>query len=325
MNLRDLKYLVAVAETGHFGKAAKRCYVSQPTLSSQIKKLELQLGVTIFERTNRSVRITPVGEEIITHARKSIEQADAIEQLAHASRDPLAGPLRIGAIPTLSPYLTPLILGPLQQRYPRLKLVLFEEPTEALERRLKDHEIDAALLATHAGKEGLEELPLFKEPFWLIHPPSHPLYTKEEITRADLKGLDVLLLSEMHCLSTQVMEVCGVKERRQGIIETLGAFTLETLVQLVAAGHGCTLVPALAVHGGWITASGVIARKLEVAEAYRCVRLVYRQSFPQSQTLAALAEVILDHLPNTVQRVVANGEAQPTAQLSRRPNPSLSG
>jgi LysR family hydrogen peroxide-inducible transcriptional activator len=249
-----------------------------------------------------------VGEEIISHARKSIEQAGAIEQLAQAYRDPLAGPLRVGAIPTLSPYLTPVILRPLQQRYPQLKLVLFEETTDALERRLKDHEVDAALLATPAGKEGLAELPLFNEPFWLIHPPTHPLYTKEEITRDDLRGLDVLLLSEMHCLSTQVMEVCRVKERRQGIIETLGAFTLETLVQLVAAGYGCTLVPALAVHGGWITASGVIARKLAVPEAYRCVRLVYRQSFPQSQTLAALAEVIWDHLPNTVQRVAAKVE-----------------
>jgi LysR family hydrogen peroxide-inducible transcriptional activator len=303
MNLRDLKYLVAVAETGHFGQAAKRCYVSQPTLSSQIKKLEEQLGVTIFERTNRSVRVTPVGEEIIAHARQSIEQADAIEQLAKAYQAPMAGPLRIGAIPTLSPYLTPLILGPLQHRYPELKLILFEEPTAALENRLKDHELDAALLATPASKEGLQELPLFNEPFWLIHPPSHPLYTKEEITGADLRGLDVLLLSEMHCLSSQVMEVCGVNERRQGIIETLGAFTLETLVQLVAAGHGCTLVPALAVHGGWITASGVIARKLEVPGAYRSVRLVFRQSFPQSQTLSALAEVIWDYLPNTVQRI----------------------
>lgn len=300
MNLRDLKYLVAVAETGHFGKAAKRCFVSQPTLSSQIKKLEDQLGITVFERTNRSVTITPVGEKIIDHARKSLEQADAINQIARAHRDPLAGVLRVGAIPTLSPYLTPLILAPLLKRYPQLELVLSEETTNSLEERLRNHDIDVALLATPVKEEGIVEHQLFDEPFWLIHPKNHPLYTKEDITRDDLSELNILLLSDMHCLSKQVMKVCRLKERQEGIMETLGAFTLETLVQLVSAGYGCTLVPALSVHGGWMTASGVIARKLEIPEAKRRIRMVYRHSFPQPQTLKALAEVIKDNLPNTV-------------------------
>lgn len=300
MNLRDLKYLIAVAETGHFGKAAKRCFVSQPTLSSQIKKLEDHLGVKVFERTNRSVNITPVGEKIIEHARKSIEQAEAINQIARAYRDPLAGVLRVGAIPTLSPYLTPLFLAPLIKNYPQLELVLTEETTSNLEERLRNHDIDVALLATPLKEEGMVEKQLFDEPFWLIHPKDHPLYTKEEITRADLAGLDILLLSEMHCLSKQVMKVCHLKERGKGIMESLGAFTLETLVQLVAAGYGCTLVPALSVHGGWMIASGVIARQLDVPDAKRRIRMVYRNSFPQPQTLNVLAEVIKDNLPNTV-------------------------
>ncbi len=300
MNLRDLQYLIAVAETGHFGKAAKRCFVSQPTLSSQIKKLEDRLGLKVFERTNRSVNITPVGEKIINHARKSIEQAEAIDQIARAHRDPLAGVLRVGAIPTLSPYLTPLILAPLIKDYPQLELVLTEETTSTLEDRLRNHDIDVALLATPLKEEGLVEHQLFDEPFWLIHPKNHPLYTKEEITRSDLADLDILLLSEMHCLSKQVMKVCRLKERREGIMESLGAFTLETLVQLVAAGYGCTLVPALSVHGGWMTASGVIARQLDVPDAKRRIRMVYRKSFPQPQTLKVLAEVINNNLPNTV-------------------------
>lgn len=304
MNLRDLKYLVTVAETGHFGKAARRCYVSQPTLSSQIKKLEDQLGVTVFERTNRSVTVTPVGEKIIDHARKSLEQADAINQIARAHRDPLAGVLRVGAIPTLSPYLTPLILAPLLKRYPQLELVLSEETTSTLEDRLRNHDIDVALLATPVKEEGLIEQHLFDEPFWLIHPKNHPLYTKEEITRDDLGELNILLLSDMHCLSRHVMKVCRLKERREGIMETLGAFTLETLVQLVAAGYGCTLVPALSIHGSWMTASGVIARKLDIPEAKRRVRMVYRHSFPQPQTLKAFSEVIKNSLPNTVQPVL---------------------
>ncbi len=303
MNLRDLQYLIAVAETGHFGKAAKRCFVSQPTLSSQIKKLEDHLGVKVFERTNRSVNITPVGEKIIEHARKSIEQAEAIDQIARAHRDPLAGILRVGAIPTLSPYLTPLILAPLIKNYPQLELVLTEETTSTLEERLRNHDIDVALLATPLKEEGLVEQQLFDEPFWLIHPKGHPLYTKEEITRADLADLDILLLSEIHCLSKQVMKVCRLKERREGIMESLGAFTLETLVQLVSAGYGCTLVPALSVHGGWMSASGVIARQLDIPEAKRCIRMAYRNSFPQPQTLDVLAEVIKNNLPNTVKLI----------------------
>jgi LysR family hydrogen peroxide-inducible transcriptional activator len=148
MNLRDLKYIIAVADQRHFGRAAEACCVSQPTLSGQVKKLEEQLGVTIFERTRRSVELTPIGEEIVAQARKVVEQSDALLQLAKRHQDPYAGPLRVGAIPTLSPYLMPLILRPLKARYPQMRPVLFEEPTEQLQLRLKKHEIDVALLAT---------------------------------------------------------------------------------------------------------------------------------------------------------------------------------
>ena len=304
MNLRDLKYLVAVAETRHFGRAAERCFVSQPTLSSQIKKLEEHLGVTIFERTNRSVVVTPVGMAIMEHARKSIEQAEAIEQTARLHQDPMAGPLRIGSIPTLSPYLIPLIFQPLKIRYPRLRLVFSDEVTRTLELRLANHEIDAALLATPARDQGLDEIPLFEEPFWLVHPHNHPLYTKDEITRSDLKKLEMLLLSDAHCLSRQVMEVCRLTDRNLvDSMEDLRAFGLETLIQLVSAGFGCTLVPALTINGSWLTGSGVVARKLEIPEAYRLIRLVHRTSFPRTQALQALVQVIRDSLPNTVRPV----------------------
>ncbi|HEY5738764.1 MAG TPA: LysR family transcriptional regulator, partial [Gammaproteobacteria bacterium] len=167
MNLRDLKYIVAVADSGHFGRAARHCFVSQPTLSGQIKKLEAELGVMIFERTNRRVAVTPTGEEILRHARLMIEQSDAITQIARARQDPLAGPLRIGAIPTLSPYLMPLILLPLKKRHPQMKLVLSEETTETLLQRLAHHEIDAALLATAEDESDLDRIELFDEPFWI--------------------------------------------------------------------------------------------------------------------------------------------------------------
>lgn len=301
MNLRDLQYIIAVAETHHFGHAAERCYVSQPTLSGQIKKLEEMLGVAIFERTNRSVEITPVGETILVHARQIMEQVDAIEQLARASQDPLAGPLRVGAIPTLSPYLMPLILVPLKKQHPQMQLVLSEELTDTLLERLRSHEIDAALLATAVDGPDLTSIPLFKEPFWIAYPRKHPFYTKDKITRKDLEHENLLLLAEGHCLADQAMEVCHMHERSgQGEMADLRAASLETLIQLVAAGYGTTLVPALALRGSWATGSGVVAQPLELPHASRRVSLVYRNSFPRFAALEAFAGTICKHLPNTV-------------------------
>jgi LysR family hydrogen peroxide-inducible transcriptional activator len=301
MNLRDLKYLIAVAETEHFGHAAARCYVSQPTLSGQIKKLEQELGVTLFERTNRSVSITPVGTEIVRHAKLILEQADLIKQLAQAQRDPLAGALRVGAIPTVSPYLIPLILLPLKQRYPQMRLVLSEEITDMLTQRLLAHQIDVAILATDVVEPELEVMPLFEEPFWLAHPRDHEIYSKDEITRRDLSRINLLLLADGHCLTHQVMDVCRLKESAMDDeMADLRAASLETLLQLVGAGFGCTLVPALAIQGTWTTDSGIIARKLHLKDAFRRVQFVYRKTFPRKQALMALAEVIRSQLPNTV-------------------------
>ena len=317
MNLRDLTYIIAVADTRHFGKAAQRCFVSQPTLSGQIKKLEDQLGVTIFERTNRAVRTTPIGEEILHYARAMLEQAQAIEQISAAHRDPLAGPLRLGAIPTISPFLMPLILAPLKQAHPQLKLVLSEEPTDRLTQRLQSFEIDAALLATAVDPDDFDVIPLFDEPFWIAHPREHPFYLKENITRADLENTDLLLLAEGHCLAQQVMDLCHLRERDNGgEMADLRASSLETLLQLVGAGFGSTLVPALAMRGSWTTDSGVIARKLEFKGAQRRVSLVYRKSYPRKQALQALANIILKSLPNTV--LPLGGEAHDRNKASRR-------
>jgi LysR family hydrogen peroxide-inducible transcriptional activator len=303
MNLRDLKYIIAVAETRHFGKAAQRCFVSQPTLSGQIKKLEDELGVAIFERTNRSVEITPVGEEIVAHARRMMEQADVIYQTARTHQDPLAGPLRIGAIPTLSPYLMPLILEPLKKQHPQMKLVLSEELTDTLLDRLHDHEIDAALLATTVDAPDIETLPLFDEPFWVAYPRNHGLYEMDRITQRDLDKENILLLAEGHCLAEQAMDVCHMKERHApGEMADLRAASLETLLQLVGAGYGITLVPALAMRGTWTSGSGVVAQPLKSANASRRVSLVFRRSFPRRAALQAFAGIVLDHLPNTVKR-----------------------
>ncbi|MBK1640358.1 LysR family transcriptional regulator [Chromatium okenii] len=303
MNVRDLKYILAVAETLHFGRAAKRCFISQPTLSGQIKKLEEELGVVIFERTNRSVEVTPVGEAVLAHARLALEQVTAIEQVALAHQDPLAGPLRIGAIPTLSPYLIPLILIPLKRAYPKLRLVLSEEITDSLLLRLARHDIDAALLATPVDTPDFVSLPLFDEPFWLAHPPQHSLAALTTINAADLEHIDLLLLADGHCLTHQVLDVCRLAERpTYGEMADLRAASLETLLQLVAAGFGCTLVPALALRGNWLRESGIIVRPLELAAAFRRISLVFRRSFPRRQALEAFAEMVQAQLPSSVRR-----------------------
>jgi LysR family hydrogen peroxide-inducible transcriptional activator len=312
MNLRDLKYLIAVADSRHFGHAAERCFVSQPTLSGQIKKLEEELGVTLFERSNRSVQITPIGQDILQHALRIMEQADALQQLARSHRDPLAGPLRLGAIPTLSPYLMPLVLRPLKTAHPQMRLVLSEEMTETLVQRLQHHEIDAALVATAEDDGELRAIPLFDEPFWLACPSDHALCSKAKISRDDLDRLDLLLLADGHCLAQQAMEVCHLKARAsQGDMADLRAASLETLLQLVATGFGSTLVPALAMGGAWSRDQAIGTRKLELPEARRRVSLIFRHSFPRRAALNALARVILDHLPDSVTRLDAPAGKKP--------------
>lgn len=301
MNLRDLKYFIALADTRHFGQAAARSFVSQPTLSGQMRKLEDELGVALFERTTKSVALTPLGETLLPHARRAVDEADALVQVAKAHRDPLVGPLRVGAIPTLAPYLVPLILEPLQRGYPRLKLVLSEEITAQLLERLRRRELDAALIATPVDGAELQARALFDEPFWLALPRTHPLVQKDPITRRDLDSLDMLLLSEGHCLAQQTMDICRLADRKDsGEQADLRAASLKTILQLVGARMGATLVPALALRGAWMTDAGVIARPLKVPDAYRRISLVWRKSFPRLPAVDALAAVITANLPNTV-------------------------
>ena len=310
MNIRDLSYIIAVAETGHFGHAAERCYVSQPTLSGQIKKLEQQLGVAIFERTNRKVEITAVGEEIVEHARQIMVEAETIKTLANSYQDPMAGPLRIGAIPTLSPYIMPLILSPLKNRYPQTRLALSEEQTDHLVRRLKHHEIDAALLATEEKDPELESLPLFIEPFWVAFPSDHHFYQKESICANDLKKESLLLLAKGHCLSDQARSICNMAQQAAtGGMADLRASSLETLIQLVGAGYGVTLLPALAMGGTWTSGQGVVAQPLSDGSANRTVSLVYRKSFPRQQALQAVSQIIWDCLPNTTRTLKSQDAA----------------
>ncbi len=289
MNLRDLRYALAVAEHRHFGRAAELCNISQPTLSTQLRKLEDELGVVLFERTNKSVMPTMAGEALLAHARAAVESADAMLALAQASRDPLRGRLRLGIIPTLAPYLLPLIFGPLRDALPDLVIEPWEDVTTALLERLRSHELDAALLATDAEGPDLDTQPLFTEPFLAALPPEHPLAHQARIREEDLAP-DVLVLADGHCLRDQALAACGNPGLRAG---ALRASSLSTLLNMVAAGYGTTLIPGLAA--GVARDAGIALRPL-THKTGRDIRLVSRTTFPRRAAIGAIATLIRTRL-----------------------------
>lgn len=290
MNLQDLRYLVAVAEHLHFGRAAEACHVSQPTLSSQIRKLEDGLGVKLLERTNKRVELTPVGAQILAHARQALAQAREMEQVAQAARDPLVGPLKLGVIPTLAPYLMPLILKPLRQAYPALTIELWEDQTRHIIDALRSHRLDAALLATPEAAPEITEIELFREPLLAALPPDHRLAHARVIQESAIAH-ELLVLAEGHCLATQALAACGSKHGfpRTDLQRSVQAATLETLVNLVAAGYGVTLIPALAADS--LGRLGIAIRPL-AGDSARSIRLASRPGFPRPQALRALEKVI---------------------------------
>ena len=245
MNLRDLRYLVAVAEHRHFGRAAEACFVSQPTLSTQLKKLEETLGVVLLERSNRRVMLTPEGEQIVQQTQRILVEVNSLTALSEQLRDPLGGDLRIGIIPTIAPYLLPKVLAPLRATFPNLRIQLTEAQTANISRMLKQGDLDATLLALPLGEENITEFPLFDEPFVLAVPPGHAKARLSQVTTKDLEGEEVLLLEDGHCFRDQALEVC---QAHRGIeSKSYSATSLETLRQLVTAGVGVTLIPQLAV------------------------------------------------------------------------------
>jgi LysR family hydrogen peroxide-inducible transcriptional activator len=300
MNLRDLQYLVAVADFQHFGQAAEHCCVSQPTLSGQIKKLEEELAVILFERTKRHVITTSIGHEIVSKARLILEQSNSLKQIAQANQDPLKGAFKIGVIPTLSPYIMPLVLSPLKIKHPQMKLILSEEMTDILLGRLDRFEIDAALLATPVDNAEFDSIELFKEPFWLLHPNDHPLSSKQLIIQSDLENTELLLLAEGHCLSDQAMDICHIDRQQAGDLADFRASSLETLLQMVNAGYGSTLLPALALQSACARQKNIEIKELTIPNAYRTISLVYRRSFPRKQAIQAFIDVIMATLPDSV-------------------------
>jgi LysR family transcriptional regulator, hydrogen peroxide-inducible genes activator len=290
MNLKDLKYLVALADTGHFGKAAERCFVSQPTLSAQLKKLEEFLGVTLIERQPKNVQLTEVGKQVALRARRMLDEQDEIIALARSNTDPLGGKLKLALIPTVGPYLLPRVMQKIRKSLPHLGLMLYEYQTEPLLKQLRDGEIDVGIMALPAPKDGLESRALYEEAFTVALPNQHPLAAKSTIKVPDLRGQTLLLLEDGHCLRDQALEVCGRIEVHEA--EDFRATSLETLRQMVVAGLGITLLPALAVESPFGSQRGLTIRQFAKPAPSRTVGAVWRKSTTRALAIAAVCDAV---------------------------------
>lgn len=292
MNLRDLRYIVALADFGHFGRAAEACHVSQPTLSGQILKLEDELGLTIFERIGRSVRLTAAGAEVLVRARRAIVAADEIFAIAKASLDPCAGPLHLGVIPTLCPYLMPFVFPRLARDLPATPLILHEDLTERLIEGVSAGRLDAAIVASDPQSPALTGEVLFDEAFSLALPANHPLSTKETIAAGDIDPQSLLLLTDGHCLRDQALDLCGAPDLASNIAADMRAASLETLMHMTAAGYGMTLLPALALAQPRPLPDNLIIRRLNDPHMRRQIRLISRVKYPRPAALEALSRVV---------------------------------
>ena len=290
MNLRDLRYLVALADHKHFGRAAEASFVSQPTLSTQIRKVEEELGVPLVERASRKVLLTETGKAVVERARTVLREIDQIKELARRTKDPESGTVRLGLFPTLGPYLLPHVVPKLRARFPRLELLLIEERTATLIRQLHDGKLDAACLALPIHDDQLHCEPLFEEPFVLAVPRAHLLAKHATLKLADLAHEHVLLLDDGHCLRDQALDVChmaGANEK-----DGFRATSLETLRQMVAANVGVTLLPVLAVKPPVPQSAEMRLVRFRDGAPSRRIALVWRKSSAMAPFLKKLAEVL---------------------------------
>ena len=301
MTLQELKYLVALADHGHFGRAAEACFITQSTLSTQIKKLEDFLGVTLFDRSLKRVTPTPIGREILQAARNIVEEAERIRELAKHAQDPMARTIHLGVIPTLGPYYLPHALTLVHKKHPGLRMLLREEMTPQILEHLLDGKLDAGLLALPVTDDSLRVEPLFYEPFYAALPAGHPLARRDVLKVADIMSEKLLLLDEGHCLRDQALDVCGTGSRGR---EEVRATSLETLRQMVGLGLGLTLLPALSVDAGpRQNKKAVEIRPFKSPPPGRTIALVWRKRAPFPETFERLAQTLKNALPPEVEPV----------------------
>ena len=295
MTLTELRYIVAVAREKHFGRAADACFVSQPTLSVSVKKLEAELGVRIFERGGNEVTLTPIGEDLVLQAQRILDEAGKMKEIADQGRDPLSGPLRVGVIYTIGPYLLPRIMRAVIEDFPDMPMILQENFTVRLLELMRTGELDVAVLAEPFDTAGLNVLPLYDEEFMVAVPKKHPLATKSSIASLELKKETMLLLGVGHCFRDQVLEVCPEAARfssnTAGIQRTVEGSSLETIRYMVAEGLGITVLPRMSIAGTDDALLRFIPFQKPVPS--RRVVLAWRKSFTRAAAIEALRRVIV--------------------------------
>ncbi|MFC7517782.1 hydrogen peroxide-inducible genes activator [Herbaspirillum sp. GCM10030257] len=297
MTLTELKYIVAVAREKHFGHAAEACFVAQPTLSVAIKKLEDELGVTIFERGGSEISVTPLGAQIVAQAERVLEQTAAIKEIAKQNKDPLAGPLRLGVIYTVAPYLLPPLVKTMIETVPQMPLVLQENFTARLIELLRQGELDAAIMALPFADQGLMVQPLYDEPFVVALPKHHPWAQRNAIEAEELKTETMLLLGNGHCFRDQVLEVCPEMARfstsSDGIARTFEGSSLETIRHMVASGIGITVLPKASVPD--MQSKDGMLRYIPFKEPgpSRRVVIAWRKSFTRQRAIEAVRQAVL--------------------------------
>ena len=290
MNLRDLRYLVALADHKHFGCAAAASFVSQPTLSTQLKKFEDELGMALVERNPRNVLLTEVGEAVVARAKVILREADEIKAIARRAKDPESGMVRLGIFPTLAPYLLPHVVPNIVKRFPKLELILVEDKTEVILKKLHDGELDAGVLALPIHDDSLHAEFLFEETFVLALPKHHRLAKARRVKLADLATESLLLLDDGHCLRDQALEVCAMT----GAAEKPGfrATSLETLRHMVSANVGVTLMPALSVHAPAPNAPGVCLVPFSEPAPHRRIAMIWRRTSALKEFLHELVPIL---------------------------------
>ncbi len=309
MTLNELRYIVAVARERHFGHAAEACFISQPTLSVAVKKLEEELGVTLFERRKGEVSVTPVGEQIVAQAQRVLEEASAIPQIARHGQNQLVGPLRLGAIYTIGPYLLPHLVPTLADTAPQMPLVIEENYTAVLTEKLKQGDLDAIIISYPYEEPGLETLPLYTEPFVVLLPSSHPLNRRKAVAVDELNRERVLLLGAGHCFRDQVLEICPeCLHRNAGELVgdqqmNLEGGSLETIRYMVAGGLGITVLPCSAAGAERFSERLLTIRRFKGRAPSRVVALAWRKSFPRPDAIQALRDAVLSGSMSCVQMI----------------------
>ncbi|MFA7317996.1 MAG: LysR substrate-binding domain-containing protein [Sulfuricella sp.] len=299
MSLTELRYIVALTRTRHFGRAAEACFVSQPTLSIAIRKLEEELGVTLFERGTSEITMTPIGEQVVAQAQRVLEEASAIKSIAQQGQDQLAGPLRLGAIYTIAPYLLPQLIPALHQLAPNMPLHIEENFTARLNERLKQGDLDVIIIALPFDEPGFVTQALYDEPFRVALPSSHPWSKKETISSAELEQESLLLLGSGHCFRDQVLQACPAAHNRSNaapgsIQKTLEGSSLETIRHMVASGAGITVLPCSAIGKGTSEDSLLAFRPFSAPIPSRRVALAWRKRYPRPDAIAAVRQAVMD-------------------------------